>query len=195
VPPIYSDIHHLTRWRFDVPMTYGYSLAREMKAAPHKSGSSGRWFAIRPLHAEKVMGIVAMLCLLSRLPCLAQSNDVYSFFTTGSTPLTGYRIAVVSSSPIWVVGAAQKRFGIEKCQYWTDSTGHPIPWPATRVKQPGDKQHSYTRFQLGHASISIPLPPIDLALLAGAVALVLVFFPVVRFAGGRWRRDNQAIKV
>jgi hypothetical protein len=66
--------------------------------------------------------------------CLAQSNDVYSFFTSASTPLTGYRVAVVSASPIWVVGPAQNRIGIEECSYWTDSAGRAIPWPAARVK-------------------------------------------------------------
>ena len=129
--------------------------------------------------------MVVVLVLLWRSMSLAQSNDVYSFWTSASTPLTGYRVAVVSASPIWVVGSAQNRFGIEECRYWTDSAGRAIPWPATRVKQPGDKQHCYTRFRLGQASLSVPLPPIDLAFLAGFGALVFGCIAILHFARGR----------
>ena len=116
-------------------------------------------------------GVVLAVVLFWRSLCLAQSNDVYSFWTTASTPLTGYRVAVVVVSPILVVGSGQNSFGIEECHYWTDSAGQAIPWPATRVKQPGDRRHSYTRFRLGSASVSIPLPPLILALVAGLAAL------------------------
>ena len=110
-------------------------------------------------------------------------------------PLTGYRVAVVSASPIWVVGSAQNRFGIEECRYWTDSAGRAIPWPATRVKQPGDKQHCYTRFRLGQASLSIPLPPIDLAFLAGFAAVVFGCFPILHFIRGRAQKHHVRMKV
>ena len=137
------------------------------------------------MHTVQRTGLVVALVLLGRSACLAQSNDVYSFFTSASTPLTGYRVSVVSTSPIWVVGSAQNRFGIEECSYWTDSAGGAIPWPATRVKQPGDKPHCYTRFRLGRASLSIPLPPIDLAFLAGFGSLVFGCIPILHFARGR----------
>src|SRR5882762_6734421 len=129
-------------------------------------------------------GIVVAL-LLGRSVSLAQSNDVYSFFTSASTPLTGYRVAVVSTSPIWVVGSAQNRFGIEECSYWTDSAGGAIPWPATRVKQPGDKQHRYTRFRLGQVSVSIQLPTIDLALFVEFIVLAFGSILMTRFTRRR----------
>ena len=127
--------------------------------------------------------------------CLAQSNDVYSFFTSGSTPLTGYRVAVVSTSPVWVVGSAQNKFGIEECSYWTDSAGSAIPWPATRVKQPGDKQHRYTRFRLGQVSVSVPLPAIDLAFLAGFIVLALGSIVITRSTRRRIQTNDESIKV
>lgn len=149
---------------------------------------------IRSMHTGHLGGIVVVLVMLWRPMSLAQSNDVYSFWTSPSTPLTGYRVAVVSASPIWVVGPAQNRFGIEKCRYWTDSAGRAIPWPATRVKQPGDKQHCYTRFRLGQASLSIPLPPIDLAFLAGFGALALGCIPILHFARGRAQKHHVPIQ-
>src|SRR5258705_7721009 len=107
------------------------------------------------MHTIRRTGIVVALVLLGRSMCLAQSNEVYSFFTSASTPLTGYHVAVVHTSPIWVVGSAQNRFDIEECSYWTDSAGRAIPWPASRVKQLGDTLHRYARFCLGQVSISI----------------------------------------
>ena len=147
------------------------------------------------MHTACRVGIVVALVLLWRSMSLAQSNDVYSFWTSNSTPLTGYRVAVVSVSPIWVVGSGQRRFGIEECRYWTDSAGRAIPWPATRVKQPGDKQHCYTRFRFGQASLSIPLPPIDLAFLAGFGALVFGCIPILHFIRGRAQKHHVRIKV
>jgi len=134
------------------------------------------------MHAVYRTSIVVALILLSRSMCLAQSNDVYSFFTSASPPLTGYRVAVVSVSPIWVVGSTQNRFGIEECSYWTDSAGRAIPWPASRVKQLGDKQHRYTRLRLGQVSISVPLSPIGLGFLTGFVALTFGFILITRLA-------------
>src|SRR3989442_8474870 len=142
-------------------------------------------FGIHPMHKVHRVGIVVVLVLFWRSMSLAQSNDVYSFWTSASTPLAGYRVAVVSASPMWVLGSAQNRYGIEECRYWTDSAGRAIPWPATRVKQPGDKPHCYTRFRLGRASLSIPLPPIDLAFLAGFGSLVFGCIPILHFARGR----------
>jgi len=98
---------------------------------------------------------------------LAQSNDVFSFVTTPSTPLTAYRVAAVGITPIWVVGSPPKRYGIEECSYWTDSAGQTILWPANRTRQAGDKQHRYTRVRLDHISVSVPLPPRQLGVLAG----------------------------
>jgi hypothetical protein len=125
--------------------------------------------------------------------CLAQSNDVYSLFTFASTPLTGYRVAVVKTTPIWVVGSASNRFGIEECSYWTDSAG-PIPWAASRVKQPGDKLHRYTRFCLGHVSVSIPLSPVALAILTGVIVLVFGRILIVRSMRGRMQTNAEPIK-
>ena len=158
-------------------------------------GRASSAFGIRPMHTAHRVGIVVVLVLLWRSMSLAQSNDVYSFWTSASTPLTGYRVAVVSASPIWVVGSAQNRFGIEECRYWTDSAGRAIPWPATRVKQPGDKQHCYTRFRLGQASLSIPLPPIDLAFLAGFAAVVFGCIPILHFIRGRAQKHHVRMKV
>ena len=140
-------------------------------------------------------GIVLALVLLGRSVCLAQSNDVYSFFTSASTPLTGYRVAVVSISPVWVIGSAQNRFGIEECSYWTDSSGSAIPWPASRVKQPGDSHLRYTRFRLGQVSVSIPLPAIDLAFLAGFVALSFGCILITRFTRRRIQTNDEPTKV
>src|SRR5258707_3073382 len=126
---------------------------------------------MRTVHRKGVVLAKLALVLLGRSVCLARSNDVYSFFTSASTPLTGFRVATVSTSPIWVVGSGPNAFGIEECSYWTDSAGSAIPWPATRVKQPGDKQHRYTRFCLGRFSISIPLPAIDLTLFVVFIVL------------------------
>ena len=136
------------------------------------------------MHKAHRVGIVVVLILLWRSMSLAQSNDVYSFWTGASSPLTGYRVAVVSASPIWVVGSAQNRFGIEECRYWTDSAGRAFPWPATRVKRSGDKQHCYTRFRLGRPSLSIPLPPIDLAFSAGFGAVVFGCIPILHLSEG-----------
>ena len=147
------------------------------------------------MHTLQRTGLVVALVLLGRSACLAQSNDVYSFFTSASTPLTGYRVSVVSTSPIWVVGSAQNRFGIEECSYWTDSAGGAIPWPATRVRQPGDKQHRYTRFRLGQVSISMRLRPIDVAFLAGFVALSFGCILITRFTRRRIQTHDEPINV
>jgi len=147
------------------------------------------------MHTVQRTGLVVALVLLGRSVCLAQSNDVYSFFTSASTPLTGYRVAVVSTSPIWVVGSAQNRFGIEECSYWTDSAGGAIPWAATRVKQPGDKQHRYTRFRLGQVLISMPLRPIDVAFLAEFVALASGCLLIARYTRRRTQTNDEPIKV
>jgi len=148
-----------------------------------------------------------MLGLLLKSMCLAQSNDVtlraaqrdaeevYSFFSSASTPLTGYHVAVVSASPIWVVGSAQNRFGIEECSYWTDSAGRAIPWPASRVKQPRDLQHRYTRFRLGQVSISILLPPINFAFFAGFIALPSAWILITRSTGRRTQTNDEPVKV
>src|SRR5437660_8323137 len=142
------------------------------------------------MHTAHRVGMVVVLVLLWRSMSLAQSNDVYSFWTSASTPLTGYRVAVVSASPIWVVGSAQNRFGIEECSYWTDSAGGAIQRPATRVKQPGDKQHRYTRFRLGQVSISMPLRPIDVAFLAGFVALASGCLLIARYTRRRTQTED-----
>src|SRR6266516_3576737 len=168
------------------------STATSTAAHPRRSPRS---FGIHPMHTTYRVGIVVVLVALWRSMSLAQSNDVYSFWTSASTPLTGYRVAVVSASPVWVVGPAQHRFGIEECRYWTDSAGRAIPWPATRVKQPGDKQHCYTRFRLGQASLSVPLPPIDLAFLAGFGAVVFGCIPILHFIRGRAQKHHVRIKV
>lgn len=154
-------------------------------------GSPRLCTSVRPCPARTVhrIGILLALVLVGRSPCLAQSNDVYSFFTSAATPLTGYRVAVVSTSPIWVVGSPQNRFGVEECTYWTDSVGSAIPWPATRVKQPGDKQHFYTRLCFGQVSVSIPLSPLGFALVLGFGLLALASIPIRRFA--RSHNTNQ----
>src|SRR5436189_6150498 len=139
--------------------------------------------------------IVLALVLLGRSVCLAQSNDVYSLFTSASTPLTGYRVSVVSTSPIWVVGSAQNGFGIEECSYWTDSAGSAIPWPATRVKQPGDKQHRYTRFRLGQVSVSVPLPAIHIAFLVGFIVLAFGSILTTRSTRRRIQTNDEPAKV
>ena len=150
---------------------------------------------IGPMLIARRTGIVVALVLLWRSMCLAQSNDVYAFFTSASTPLTGYHVAVVSASPIWGVGSGQNRFGIEECSYWTDSAGRAIPWPASRVKQQGDILHRYTRFRLGQVSISIPLPPIEFAFLAGFVALASGCILITRSIRRRTQTNDESLKV
>jgi hypothetical protein len=81
-----------------------------------------------------------------------------------------------------------ERFGIEECSYWTDSAGRAIPWAASRVKQPGDLQHRCTRFRLGPVSISIPLPPIDFAFLAGLIL-------ITRSTRRRAQTNDEPVKV
>lgn len=142
-------------------------------------------FGLRRIHKGLRMSIVAVLVLFWGEICLAQTNSVYSFWTGASTPLTGFRVAVVSASPVSVVGSAPNTFGIEECQYWTDSAGRAIPWPATRVRQPGDTRHCYTRFRLGRSALSIPLPPIGMALLTGSLALGLGGVLLARFTRRR----------
>ena len=122
-------------------------------------------------------------------------NQTMRILSSASTPLTGYCVAVVNTSPVWVVGSAQNRFGIEECSYWTDSAGRAIPWPASRVKQPGDRQQRYTRFRLGQVSVSIPLPPIDFACLTGFVALAFGCILITRFTRGRTQTNDEPIKV
>ena len=148
-----------------------------------------------PMRTVHRTAIVLAFVLLARSVCLAQSNDVYSFFTSGSTPLTGYRVAVVSISPVWVVGSAQNKFGIEECSYWTDSAGSAIPWPATRVKQPEDKQHRYIRFRLGQVSVSVPLPAIDLAFLVGFIVLAFGLILFTAFTRRRIKTNDEPTKV
>ena len=150
---------------------------------------------IGPMLIARRTGIVVALVLLWRSMCLAQSNDVYAFFTSASTPLTGYHVAVVSTSPIWGVGSGQNSFGIEECSYWTDSAGRAIPWPASRVKQQGDILHRYTRFRLGQVSISIPLPPIEFAFLAGFVALTSGCILITRSIRRRTQTNDESLKV
>src|SRR5439155_18766104 len=157
--------------------------------------ASARRLDLIATHTAQRKGLVVALILLGRSACLAQSNDFYSFFTSASTPLTGYRVAVVSTSPIWVVGSAQNGFGIEECSYWTDSAGRAIPWPASRVKQPGDSHLRYTRFRLGQVSVSIPLPAIDLAFLAGFVALSFGCILITRFTRRRIQTHDEPINV
>ena len=175
--------------------------------APLAGRGAGSLAALGPMHAARRKGIVVVLALLLRSMCLAQSNDVtlraaqrdaeevYSFFSSASTPLTGYHVAVVSTSPIWVVGSAQNRFGIEECSYWTDSAGRAIPWPASRVKQLGDILHRYTRFCLWHVSISIPLPPIDFAFLAGFITLASGWILITRSTRRRTQTTDEPVKV
>ena len=162
-----------------------------MSAVQQMMASPSRWLPTPPLRAAQASGLFVMVFLLWRSTCVAQSNDVYSFWTSASTPLSGYRVAVVSASPIWMIGSGQHRFGIEECHYWTDSAGRPIPWPASRVKQPGDKQHYYTRFQFGLASISIRLSPIGIAFCVGLVVLVFLSISIARFTGMRWRTSGE----
>jgi len=95
----------------------------------------------RNLRRSVLFQSFAVSVLFWELACLAQSNDVFSVVTTPSTPLTGYRVAAVSITPIWVIGSPPKLFGIEECSYWTDSAGQTILWPANRVKQAGDIHH------------------------------------------------------
>jgi len=127
----------------------------------------------------------ALLMVLSETTCSGQSNDVFSFVTTSTRPLSGYRVAVVSVAPIWMFGSGKNGIGIEKCSYWTDSAGCGIPWPASRVRQPGDRQHRYTRFRFGRVSVSAPLPPMGLALLVGGLVVVFGAVRVLRLYARR----------
>jgi len=151
--------------------------------------------ASRDIRRGRRACIVGLVVLLLGSLCLAQSNDVFSFWTSPSTPLTGYRLAVIHTSPIWTAGSAGNQFGIEKCSYWTDATGAAIPWPANRVKQPGDTQHCYTRFRLGQVSISMPLPPVDLAVFVAIVALVSACLATARIIRQRERANDPPLNL
>ena len=140
------------------------------------------------MRATHQLPMVAAFVLLWGSAGLAQSNDVFSFVTTPSTPLTGYRVAAVSVTPIWVVGSPPKLFGIEECGYWTDSAGHTILWPASRAREAGDKHHRYTRICLGRVSLSAPLPPMLVVVLAGIVVLAFVFILIRWFSKARTGR-------
>ena len=126
--------------------------------------------------------------------CFAHSNDVFSSVTTPSTPLTGYRIAAVSVTPIWVFGSPPRLFGIEECSYWTDSAGRTILWPASRVRAAGDMHHRYTRLRLGAVSFSVPLPPTVMAVVTGIVVLAFGTILIWRFTKVRTQHNEESIK-
>ena len=75
------------------------------------------------------------------------------------------------------------------------SEGRAIPWPATRVKQPGAEQHCYTRIRLGQASLSIPLSPIGLAFLGAFGILVFGCMTILHVARGRTQRNHVQMRV
>jgi hypothetical protein len=109
--------------------------------------------------------VLASLISLCEVRCLAQSN-IYS----GSVYAGG-----ISASPIWVVGAYPRQFAIWRCSYWTDTNGGTVfnvGNPGRRT-QPGDKQHVYTQMSLGSHSVSIPIPPVLLAVFVVLGILIL----------------------
>jgi hypothetical protein len=126
----------------------------------------------------------ALLAVAVVLPwglcCLAQSN-ADSQLPSGSGPLTGYRVATVSYSPVWEISSPPNSCRILRGDYWTDSAGHPIPLSGRKPRGPGDKHRRFTRVLLGPVSFSMPLSPSAagvvgafLALLLGLVALTCV---------------------
>src|SRR5207248_1135063 len=62
---------------------------------PRPRATQAERFGISSMHTAHRVGIFVVLVLLWRSISLAQSNDVYSFWTSASTLLTGYRVAVV----------------------------------------------------------------------------------------------------
>jgi hypothetical protein len=109
--------------------------------------------------------ILTTLIAFCEVGCIAQSN-VYSLSVYAGG---------VSSSPILVVGSYPRQFAIWRSSYWTDTNGYTIFLvgnPERRI-QPSDKQHVYTQVSVGSHSLSVPIPPIFLAVLVILAVLVL----------------------
>ena len=109
--------------------------------------------------------LVFALILVFARGSLAQSN-VYSLSIYGGG---------VSYSPILVAGP----FRIFRCSYWTDTNGYTLFLVGNpgREIQPGDKKHVYTQIGLGARSLSIPMPPTTLAIIA--VLAIIAFVSVL----------------
>jgi hypothetical protein len=133
---------------------------------------------------------VRKLVLLFGLTCLAASNDnSFSSLTSSSGPLTGFRVAAVSYSPVWEIGSPPNVFGIAAEDYWTDAAGHAIPWAASKPRQPGDNHHQFTRVILGRVSFSLPMRPA----IAGASG-ILVFLLLGFLAMAYVTRGSKVLK-
>ena len=119
---------------------------------------------------------IRKLVLVCGLTCIAASNDnSFSSLTSSSGPLTGFRVAAVSYSPVWEIGSPPNMFGIAAQDYWTDAAGHAIPWAASKPRQPGENHHRFTRVILGRVSFSLPMRPAA-AGLASVLVVLLLFF-------------------
>jgi hypothetical protein len=124
--------------------------------------------------------------------CFAQSNmDSFSSLSSVSGPPTGYQVAAISYSPIWDVGSPPYVLRILGGDYWTDSAGHAILWPASKPRRSGDKHHRFTRVLVGRVSFSLPLSPAAAGLLGAVVSLVLGFSAVACI---KWRGKCENAK-
>jgi hypothetical protein len=147
------------------------------------------------MHTFGCLCLLITVALLPESICVAQSNVASSASPSPSTPLTGHQAAVVSVSQICSVGWVSHRLVIEGRSYWTDSAGRGIPWAASQVRQPGDRQHHSTRVRLGSHSVTIPIAPIFLGCVAAGAVLVLAWFVVVRFTHRCTRVSTNSIEV
>ena len=81
----------------------------------------------------------------------------------------------VSTSPVFQIGSWPKGFCIYRESYWTGPQGGVIMFMGNpRGIQPGDKHHVETKVYLRRASLSIPLPPIIVGMLATCVLLAMI---------------------
>jgi len=126
------------------------------------------------------------LVLLFGLTCLAASNDN---LISNSGPLTGFRVAAVSYSPVWEIGSPPNVFGIAAGDYWTDAAGNAIPWATSNPRRHGDSHHQFIRVILGKVSFSLPMRP-AIAGVAGMIVFLLLGFLAMAYIA----RGSKALK-
>jgi hypothetical protein len=99
----------------------------------------------------------------------------------------------VSTSPILQIGPWPNGFCIYRESYWTDPLGRVVSLVANpKGIQPSDKHHVETKVYLGRASLSIPLSPLVVGMLA-ACALMLMIVPLAAFYARKSRFAQSAV--
>ena len=91
----------------------------------------------------------------------------------------------------WAVGSQPFRFGLEEYSYSTDAAGYIIMLSPTRGTQIGDTYHRRTRIFAGPVSFSVPLRPVAVDIIFGAVVLGLgIFVAGLRLRSHELKRDE-----